>query len=193
MTRLAVSTMALLAVLGATPAGLAQSSDSQQQVVPQPQESQAQPSAPAGAAQQEVQGAQKTDAEVPEGLIVLQDENTFLTSNLMGATVYNADNEAVGDVNDVIMSREGMIEGMVLGVGGFLGIGEKSVAVKMDQIEMRDTETGIKLVLNATREQLAEAPEFKPKVEPVEGATQGLMAPGESEPAEGTAVPPQQQ
>jgi hypothetical protein len=182
--------MALVAALSMPV--LAQTSDYQEQTVPQPQETQAQSSAPAPAqaSQQEVQSTDKANAAgVPESVIVLQEKETFLASNLTGATVYNANNEAIGDVNDVILSRDGKIDGMVIGVGGFLGIGEKSVAIKMDQIKMQETETGLKLVLDTTREQLAEAPEFKPKIE---SATQGLMAPDEKPAEEAQPVQPQQ-
>jgi sporulation protein YlmC with PRC-barrel domain len=134
------------------------------------------------------QGTMKADktevAKAPEGVIRLQDQNTFLTSDLTGATVYSPQDEAIGDVNDVIVSRDGKVDGLVVGVGGFLGIGEKDVAIKMSKIKMMDTDTGIKLVMDANKDQLAAAPEFKSKTEmraenaaQQPSSTQGLMAP----------------
>jgi sporulation protein YlmC with PRC-barrel domain len=163
MAKITVSTMALMAALCLPAAAIAQTSDTQQQV-PQTQ----------------------TQAEVKpiKGLITLQDKNTFLASDLTGATVYNPKDESIGDVNDVIVSRDGKVDGIVVGVGGFLGIGEKNVAIKMDQVKMMDTDTGMKLVLDMTKDQLAAAPEFKSKSEmqaqlnaQQQSSTKGLAAP----------------
>ena len=50
-----------------------------------------------------------------------------------GARVYSAIDEHVGDINEIIISREGKI--VAVGVGGFLGIGEKDVAVPFNAVE----------------------------------------------------------
>jgi len=190
MTRIKVSTMALMAALSLPVAAIAQTSTDQQQVVPQTQENQAQP-APADEQAQQVQSAEKT-AKAPDGLITLQDKDTFLASDLTGATVYSPTDEAIGDVNDVIVSRDGKVDGIVVGVGGFLGIGEKDVAIEMAKIKMTETENGIKLVLDASKEELAAAPEFKSKTDmqaeinaTQPSSTQGLMVP-DQQPAQGT-------
>src|SRR5215203_4222339 len=64
-------------------------------------------------------------------------------SKLMGVDVYGPDNEKVGDINEIIVDRTGKIDAVVIGVGGFLGIGEKDVAVPFGQVkfvnEPRDT------------------------------------------------------
>jgi sporulation protein YlmC with PRC-barrel domain len=192
MTKLRVSTMALMAALSMPVAAIAQTSD--QQIVPPAQENQAQPADPT--IKQDVQKADKV-MQAPEGLIRLQDENTFLASDLTGATVYSPTDEAIGDVNDVIVSRDGKVEGIVVGVGGFLGIGEKDVAIEMPKIKMAETESGIKLVLDTTKEELAAAPEFKSKADmqaeinaTQPSSSQGLMVPDQQPaqqlPAQGT-------
>jgi sporulation protein YlmC with PRC-barrel domain len=190
MTKIKVSTMALMAALSLPVAAVAQTSTDQQQVVPQTQENQAQP-APADDQAQQVQSAEKT-AKAPDGLIMLQDKDTFLASDLTGATVYSPTDEAIGDVNDVIVSRDGKVDGIVVGVGGFLGIGEKDVAIEMAKIKMTETENGIKLVLDASKDELAAAPEFKSQTDlqteinaTQPSSTQGLMAP-DQQPAQGT-------
>jgi hypothetical protein len=188
MAKFTVSTMALLAALSLPAAAIAQTSNDQQQVVPKTQTEVNQAQQPAD--QQDVQSTQKADSAQVKGLITLQDDNTYLASDLTGATVYNPQDESIGDVNDVIVSRDGKIDGIVVGVGGFLGVGEKDVAIKMDQIQMTDTDTGVKLVLNMTKDQLAAAPEFKSK-EDMQAETnaqqpsssQGLMVP-DQQPAE---------
>src|SRR5262245_36489145 len=71
------------------------------------------------------------------GQIVVQDANTILAKDLIGQTVYAPDKAKIGSVSDLILSKDGKsVEGFVIGVGGFLGIGEKSVAMKMDRLKM---------------------------------------------------------
>ena len=91
----------------------------------------------------------------------MQDANSILASDLIGSTVYNAADEAVGDIDDAIVSLEGNVEGVVIGVGGFLGIGKKKVAVELQQISLQTDEGGDpRLILDTTRESLQAAPEF---------------------------------
>lgn len=60
----------------------------------------------------------------------------FMASKLIGTSVMGQNNESIGDVNDVLMDRSGKAVAVLIGVGGFLGIGEKDVAVPFDRIEM---------------------------------------------------------
>ena len=56
-----------------------------------------------------------------------------LATAIIGETVYNGtgeDAQNIGDVNDIVIGKDGNIEAVVVGVGGFLGIGEKDVAVE---------------------------------------------------------------
>ncbi|TKT42616.1 photosystem reaction center subunit H, partial [Rhizobiaceae bacterium LC148] len=75
---------------------------------------------------------------------------------------YNPNNESIGDVNDLIIEEDGGVVAAVVGVGGFLGIGEKDVAVPMDKITMsRDAENNqVRLTTSETAEALQAAPEF---------------------------------
>jgi sporulation protein YlmC with PRC-barrel domain len=56
-------------------------------------------------------------------------------SELMGVDVYGSDNEKIGDIDELIVGQDGRLEAIVVGVGGFLGIGEKNVAIPFDQVE----------------------------------------------------------
>ncbi len=56
-------------------------------------------------------------------------------SQLMGIDVYGADNQKIGDIDEVLVDRQGKIHGLVVGVGGFLGIGQKDVAFPFDQVQ----------------------------------------------------------
>jgi hypothetical protein len=189
MSKFTVSAMALLATLSLPATAIGQTSN--EQVVPQPENTQ----------EPVVQSAEKKDStKAPDGMILLQDENTFLTSDLIGATVYNPKDEAIGDVNDVLVERDGKVAGVIIGVGGFLGIGEKDVAIELSKLKMMEADSGIKLVLDTSKDELAAAPEFKSKsemqaeIEATEpGSTQGLMVPEqEQKPAQTEETQPQQ-
>jgi PRC-barrel domain len=81
----------------------------------------------------------------------------------IGQTVYNAANEGVGEINDLIVAKNGGIVAAVIGVGGFLGIGEKWVAVPMANITVSQATDGgqMKLMTTETADSLKAAPEFK--------------------------------
>ncbi|QRM28247.1 PRC-barrel domain-containing protein [Microvirga sp. VF16] len=63
------------------------------------------------------------------------DANQIMASDLIGTRVVSANNESIGDINDVILDRNGQVMAAVVGVGGFLGIGEKDVAVPFKSLE----------------------------------------------------------
>ena len=56
-------------------------------------------------------------------------------SKLEGLDVYNPNNEKIGDISELLVDSSGKIQAVVVGVGGFLGIGERDVAIPMDQIK----------------------------------------------------------
>jgi sporulation protein YlmC with PRC-barrel domain len=56
-------------------------------------------------------------------------------SKLIGIGVYNEGNERLGDINEVIVDRTGKIHGVIIGVGGFLGMGEHDVMVAFDRLK----------------------------------------------------------
>jgi sporulation protein YlmC with PRC-barrel domain len=123
-----------------------------------------------------------------------------LASNVIGATVYTSeaeDAETIGEINDLVVADDGTIDAAVIGVGGFLGVGEKNVAISFDSIRWTDKDGEQIAVLETTKEDLEAAPEFVPDEtamapaeeplveEPAEGADEMAAAPAE-EPAEGT-------
>jgi sporulation protein YlmC with PRC-barrel domain len=63
---------------------------------------------------------------------------TWRASKLIGVGIYGPDDEKVGDVNDVLVDRKGQMVAIVVGVGGFLGIGEKDVAIPFGEVEWSD-------------------------------------------------------
>ncbi|HET7413107.1 MAG TPA: PRC-barrel domain-containing protein, partial [Pararhizobium sp.] len=93
-----------------------------------------------------------------------QNENQVLASTYIGQTVYNAQNKSIGDISDLVFSKDGnSIQAAVIGVGGFLGIGQKQVAVpfKRIKIQRKPNSADVKLVSDITADELKKAPAFK--------------------------------
>src|SRR5690606_17426443 len=87
-----------------------------------------------------------------------------IVTQLLGAPVYSStgdDAEEIGTVNDLVITADGDINAVVIGVGGFLGIGEKNVAVDFLSLEhSMATDNTWRWVLPTTAEALEAAPEF---------------------------------
>jgi PRC-barrel domain len=85
------------------------------------------------------------------------------TSDAVGQAVYNRANEKVGDIEDVLIDGDGRVLAAVVGVGGFLGMGEHKVAVTYRSFQMtRDTSGKSKLVVDIDKATLMNAPQYKP-------------------------------
>ena len=77
---------------------------------------------------------------------------------LKGKSVHNENDEKVGDVKDVVMSSDGKVTHVILGVGGFIGVGEHAVAIPYDEINI----VGDQLTLRGyTKDQLKEMPAYE--------------------------------
>jgi sporulation protein YlmC with PRC-barrel domain len=62
-------------------------------------------------------------------------QGDWRTSKVVGLSIYNDNNESIGSINDLLTDRNGNIKAVVLGVGGFLGVGGHLVAVPFDKIK----------------------------------------------------------
>lgn len=56
------------------------------------------------------------------------------SSKMIGLDVYNQQNEKLGDINEILIDKSGKIVGYVIGVGGFLGMGEHDILVSPDKL-----------------------------------------------------------
>ena len=85
-------------------------------------------------------------------------------SKLIGATVRNDANESIGSINELILGKDGKVAAVVIGVGGFLGIGEREVALDFKSLRFeRDTGAmaradSVVVRVNATKDALKAAP-----------------------------------
>jgi sporulation protein YlmC with PRC-barrel domain len=87
--------------------------------------------------------------------------NAVLASQFMGQAVYTAANENIGEINDLVMNKELDNIVAIVGVGGFLGIGEKDVAIPIGDITaVKDENNALRLTITASKEQLEALPVF---------------------------------
>jgi len=124
------------------------------------------------------------------------DPQLIHASNFIGMRVYSAEGdveaaegvgdnwEDIGEINDVILARDGTVDSVLVDIGGFLGIGERTVALNMSSVQFvpddstADDETDFFLVINAPVDQLEEAPAYG----------EGMAATEEAEMEEDTEV-----
>lgn len=92
--------------------------------------------APAGG-QPAAPATQNQTASMPGGgqFVSQMPKDMMRASKLMGVDVYGSDNQKIGDVDEAIVDRDGKIHSIVVGIGGFLGIGQKDVAIPYDQVQ----------------------------------------------------------
>ncbi len=109
----------------------------------------------------EMDVVEEEPAQPVEGQITQQEADTMLANELIGSTVYNANDEAVGDIDNLIIGMDGTVQGVVIGVGGFLGLGERKIAVELSSLEMMQDENGDpRMMTSATRADMEAAEEF---------------------------------
>ncbi len=166
------------------------------------------PAAPA--APEASSGAMGTTAQAPAAsatgtYLTQQAENQISVNDFMGKAIYTADNQSIGDINDLLVQEDGGVVAAVVGVGGFLGIGEKNVAIPFDKITItRETGSGdaadaaadgesqaevvaeaeIRLTTTETAESLKNAPEFMT----LEDQADATDATGTMAPTDGTTT-----
>lgn len=105
-----------------------------------------------------------SEVQLPNGDILVRyvtpTETDFIASSLIDTKVLNKQDQAIGQIKDVII-RQNNVAGIVIGVGGFLGVGERYVVVDPTTVYMRHENGDWKVVVNATKDSLMSAPEFK--------------------------------
>jgi predicted outer membrane protein/sporulation protein YlmC with PRC-barrel domain len=115
-----------------------------------------------GTAMNQNNGAMATQTPANTALV----EPTKISANdLINTTVYDSNNRNIGEVHDVVLNKDGKIDAVVLDVGGFLGIGEKSVALAFEDLQFRrDNNNKLYVYAKYTQQQLEQAPKYDKKL-----------------------------
>jgi len=131
--------------------------------------------------------APSTSAKV----ITQQSPDQFLASKFKGTNVIGTNDEKVGDVSDILFDKSGKVDAIIVGVGGFLGIGAKDVALPLSSFQVVKASNGAadKLRLSMSKDELKQMAEFKPLAPPT--TTTGT-APSGSSPRPASPMAPRQ-
>jgi sporulation protein YlmC with PRC-barrel domain len=124
-------------------------------------------------------GALVSSAALAQNTQTASTKGEWQASKFIHMNVYNAKNEKIGDIKELLLDKSGKIETVAIAVGGFLGVGERDVAVKFDQLKWvneppkSSSTTGSSqsqgarkqnypdhAVFNATKDQLKSMPQF---------------------------------
>ena len=103
-------------------------------------------------------------AATPSGhtLWYTQQADEMRASKLLGTKVVNTANETIGEINEIVLGKDGKVAAVIIGVGGFLGMGEHEVAVNFDSVRTtRDQNNGLMVTMNATKDVLKQAPQWR--------------------------------
>ncbi|MFD2740359.1 PRC-barrel domain-containing protein [Sulfitobacter aestuarii] len=93
----------------------------------------------------------------------MEEVQAMTAEDIEGTSVYGVNDESVGEVDTLIMSEDGKVERVVINVGGFLGLGEKPVAVTFDELQILKNAEGddIRIYIDSTEEALESQPEYQ--------------------------------
>lgn len=97
------------------------------------------------------------------GFVQSQDSREWRGSKLIGASVYGPDNTSIGEINDLLIGDNADVKAVVVSVGGFLGIGEKNVAIPYSSLNVtrKDGSASIdKVTVTYSKDELKNAPNF---------------------------------
>ncbi len=180
-----MTTTALGLVLAATPA-LAQNDQSQNPnpAAPAEQTEQMKPDTGASEPSSQFNNQPSTDsssdvrkpqesAERPlatDSTNLAADNSGIRASELIGTSVVNAQGETVGEINDIVLANDGSVNAALIGVGGFLGMGEKNVAVQFTDLNVQETDNDLKITLAMSAEALEAMPAYKAEADAEESA-----------------------
>lgn len=118
--------------------------------------------APAAFAQTTTTETKPGTATTADGQFYTHQAGEMRASKLIGTNVSNAANESVGEINDILLAKDGKVAAVIIGVGGFLGMGEREVAISYSGMKFTKDSNGRDVItVNATRDQLKAAPAWK--------------------------------
>jgi hypothetical protein len=93
----------------------------------------------------------------------MEEMEALTAEDLDGAYVYGANDETVGEIGSLVMGDDGKVAEVVINVGGFLGLGEKPVAVTWDELQVMKAADGedFRIYIDSTKEALEAQPEYQ--------------------------------
>jgi sporulation protein YlmC with PRC-barrel domain len=99
-------------------------------------------------------------AQPATAFITTQGPDEWRAANYIGKPVVNASGEKIGDINDLIFDKTGKISTVIVGVGGFLGLGEKTVGMGYETLTSSEQDGQRVIMVPLTKEVLMAAPDY---------------------------------
>ena len=96
--------------------------------------------------------SEQTMNSLPSGVLPISD--------YYNQSVYDTKDNKIGDINDLLVEKDGKISAAIIGVGGFLGAGEKNVAIPFTALKLTEKNGKRYLVMDTTKEALNKAPGY---------------------------------
>jgi sporulation protein YlmC with PRC-barrel domain len=118
-------------------------------------------SAKAGGVLAERVAKPEATAATPAGYLPKASPDSVSVSAVYVGEVFNRNGEKLGTVNDLLVDQSGKVSAAIIGVGQFLGIGEKEVAVPFSLVTIVRHENGVRIVIDGTKDSLHSAPPFE--------------------------------
>jgi hypothetical protein len=91
----------------------------------------------------------------------VQASNQWLSTQLVGVAVYDSANEKIGAISNLVIDQSGTIQAIVIGVGGFLGVGTKDIAVSLNKMTIIREDGGDKAIAQLSKPEIELAPSFQ--------------------------------
>jgi sporulation protein YlmC with PRC-barrel domain len=110
--------------------------------------------------------------------LTLQKDGEQITSDVIGMSVVNSAGESVGKISNLIIDKDNRVTGAVLSVGGFLGLGAKSVAVPWDALKIENRDNKQVAVVAMSNDEIVNAPDFKTQAQAKAETEAPRRAPG---------------
>ena len=129
-------------------------------MAPQSGEQSARPPTPTDAQQKETPPASAPAGQDTAQVVTTVPPDALSITTYYNEDVYDTQENKIGDVNDILFDKDGRISTAIIGVGGFLGVGEKDVAVPFNSLKVAEKAGDRYLVINATKEALEKAPGY---------------------------------
>jgi putative membrane protein len=121
--------------------------------------------APSGAAKTEAAPSAETKKEASEakaaGKMAAVPSDAVSVNEYYKQNVYNSSDNTIGEVSDVLLSKNGQVRAVILSVGGFLGLGGKYVSVPFNALQVTEKNGKRYLVMDTTKEALTSAPGYR--------------------------------
>jgi sporulation protein YlmC with PRC-barrel domain len=134
------------------------------QAAPPPPAAQAQPASPPATDQNATKPEEGAGAAATNGgekFITEESGQQMLSSNIVGMSVTNSNNDDIGKIDNLLLNKNGNLTGVVVSVGGFLGIGSKHIALPMSEVQINPGQK--QAMVSLSKDDLKNAPDFKTK------------------------------